>query len=111
MRRSPALRERFLHDVVIRAAALGMTADDLAVGVLSLAGVRPPAINGAMDVLLVECHPATLDAVARQLEAHLPIHVDKALVGDLKSIMRPRTPARRWRARPSGPTSRWRAPT
>ena len=32
-RPSPHLRERFLHETVIRAAALGMTADDLAVGV------------------------------------------------------------------------------
>src|SRR5690349_5634130 len=48
VRPSPRLREGFLQDVVMRAAALGMTADDLAVGVLSLAGVRPAAIHRAV---------------------------------------------------------------
>jgi GntR family transcriptional regulator len=98
VRPSPGLREGFLKDVVIRAAALGMTADDLAVGVLSLAGVRPAAIDGAVEVLLVECSAAELDFFARQLEAHLPIRVDKVLLGELKAITKRRIPARRWRA-------------
>jgi len=98
VRPSPGLREGFLKDVVIRAAALGMTADDLAVGVLSLAGVRPAAIDRAVEVLLVECSPAELDFFARQLEAHLPIRVDKVLLGELMGATRRRTPARRWRA-------------
>ncbi|PYO20677.1 MAG: hypothetical protein DMD85_16430 [Candidatus Rokuibacteriota bacterium] len=98
VRPSPGLREGFLKDVVIRAAALGMTADDLAVGVLSLAGVRPAAIDGAVEVLLVECSAAELDFFARQLEAYLPIRVDKVLLGELKAITRRRIPARRWRA-------------
>src|SRR5207244_11560416 len=51
-RPSPHLREAVLQDTVIRAAALGMTADDLSVGVLSLAGVRPTAIRGAVGSLL-----------------------------------------------------------
>src|SRR5213594_1583290 len=94
----PGLREGFLKDVVIRAAALGMTADDLAVGALSLAGVRPAAIDGAVDVLLVECSPAELNFFAGQLESHLPIRVDKVLLGELTAVTRRRTPARRWRA-------------
>src|SRR6266550_5903988 len=98
VRPSPHLRESFLEDTVIRAAALGMTADDLAVGVLSLAGVRPAAIDRAVEVLLVECSPAELDFFARQLEAHLPIRVDKVLLGELMGATRRRTPARRWRA-------------
>src|SRR5881394_3776055 len=53
-RPSPHLRESFLQDTVMRAAALGMSADDLAVGVLSLAGVRPAAVQGTVEVLLVE---------------------------------------------------------
>jgi len=97
IRPSPELREGFLKDVVIRAAALGMTADELAVGVLSLADVRPTAIDGASEVLLVECSAAELGFFARQLEGHLPVRVDKVLVGDLKAITRPRMP-RRWRA-------------
>ena len=97
IRPSPGLREGFLKDMVIRGAALGMTADDLAVGVLSLADVRPAAIDGASEVLLVECSAAELDFFARQLEGHLPIRVDKVLLGELKTITRRRMP-RRWRA-------------
>ena len=82
-RPSPRLRESFLRDMVIRAAALGMTADELAVGVLSLAGVRPAAVQGAVEVLLVECSPPELDFFAGKLEAHLPIRVDKVLLGEL----------------------------
>ena len=97
IRPSPGLREGFLKDMVIRGAALGMTADDLAVGVLSLADVRPAAIDGASEVLLVECSAAELDFFARQLEGHLPIRVDKVLLGELKTITRRRMP-RRWQA-------------
>jgi GntR family transcriptional regulator len=98
VRPSPGRREGFLKDVVIRAAAVGMTADDVAVGVLSLAGVRPPAIDGAVEVLLVERSPAELDFFAGQLEGHFPIRVDKVLLGELAAITRRRTPAQRWRA-------------
>lgn len=98
VRLSPRLREGFLHDVVVRAAALGMTADDLAVRVLSRGGVQPTAIEGAVDVLLVECSAAELDFFARQLEAHLPIAVDKVLLGELADVARRRPAAGRWRA-------------
>jgi len=98
VRPSPGRREGFLKDVVIGAAAVGMTADELAVGVLSLAGVRPPAIDGVVEVLLVERSPAELDFFAGQLEAHFPIRVDKVLLGELTAITRRRTPAGRWRA-------------
>src|SRR6266705_5057972 len=82
-RPAPHLREGFLQDTVIRAAALGMTADDLSVGVLSLAGIRPAAIRGAVEVLLVECSPPELDFFAGQLEAHLPVRVEKVLLAEL----------------------------
>jgi DNA-binding transcriptional regulator YhcF (GntR family) len=98
VRLSPRLREGFLQGVVMRAAALGMTADDLAVRVLSLGGVPPPAIDGAVEVLLVECSPAELDFFAGQLEAHLPIRVDKVLVGELATVTGRRAQAGRWRA-------------
>src|SRR6266581_969818 len=94
----PHLRESFLQETVIRAAALGMTADDLSVGVLSLAGVRPAAVQGTVEVLLVECSPPELDFFARQLEAHLPIRVDKVLLGDLATTVRRQKQAGRWRA-------------
>src|SRR5256885_16432189 len=82
-RPSPHLRESFLQDTVIRAAALGMTADDLAVGVLSLTGIRPAAVQGAVEILLVECSPPELDFFARELEAHLPVHADRVLLREL----------------------------
>jgi GntR family transcriptional regulator len=98
LRPSPRLREGFLHDVAIRAAALGMTADDVAVGVLSLGGVRPAAIEGAVEVLLVECSPPELNFFARQLEANLPIRVDKVLLADLAAVTRRQPRPGRWRA-------------
>src|SRR5438094_2084456 len=98
IRPAPHLRESFLQETVIRAAALGMTADDLSVGVLSLAGVRPAAVQGTVEVLLVECSPPELDFFARQLEAHLPVRVDKVLLGELAATVRRQRPAGRWRA-------------
>src|SRR3989442_8217907 len=96
-RPSPHLREGFLQDTVIRAAALGMTADDLSVGVLSLAGVRPAPVRGAVEVLLVECSPPELDFFARQLEAHLPVRVEKMILAELTGGTRPPKQAGRWR--------------
>ena len=98
IRPSTRLRDGFLRDVVMRAAALGMTADELAVRVLSLGGVSPPAIDGAAEVLLVECSPAELDFFAGELEAHLPVRVDKVLLGELAMVTRRAAQAGRWRA-------------
>ncbi len=97
-RPSPHLREGFLQDTVIRAAALGMTADELAVAVLSVAGIRPAAVQGTVEVLLVECSPPELDFFAGQLEAHLPVRVDKVLLGELAAVTRRQRQAGRWRA-------------
>jgi GntR family transcriptional regulator len=95
-RLSPALRQKFLQDTVIQAAARGMTADDVAVGVLSLAGIRPVAVQGAVEVLLVECTPPELEFFARELAAHLPVRVDKVLLGELATIVRGTKRAGRW---------------
>jgi DNA-binding transcriptional regulator YhcF (GntR family) len=97
-RPSPTLRERLLRDTVVRGAVLGMTADDLAVGVLSLAGVRPAAVQRGVEILLVECSPSELDFFARELEAHIPVHVDKLLLGDLATAVRHQKRAGRWGA-------------
>src|SRR5207247_830462 len=75
-----------------------MTTDDLSVGVLSLAGVRPAAVQGTVEVLLVECSPPELDFFARQLEAHLPVRVDKVLLRDLAAVTRRQKQGGRWRA-------------
>jgi len=98
IRPSPTLREAFLTEVGLRAAGLGMTADDVAVGLLSLAGVRLPVAPGTLEVLLVECSQPELDFFARELEAQLPVRVDKVRLRDLATAVRRRTPARRWGA-------------
>jgi GntR family transcriptional regulator len=97
-RPSATLRERFLRDMVIRAAAFGMTADDLAVGVLSLAGVRPSAVPRGVAILLVECSPPELDFFARELEAQIPVPVDKVLLGDLAAVVRRKKRTAHWGA-------------
>ena len=96
-RPAPHLRDRLLQDVVIRAAALGMTPDDVAVGVLSVATTRPAALHEPVEVLLVECTPPELDFFARELEDQLPVHVHKVLLDDLPKAVR-RKPATPWRA-------------
>ena len=97
-RPSPRLREGFLQEVVLRGAALGMSADDLAVGVLSLAGIRPAPVRGVLEVLLVECSVAELDFLAQALEARLPVHLEKVLLGDLAAIVSRARRGGRWRA-------------
>jgi DNA-binding transcriptional regulator YhcF (GntR family) len=92
------VRARFLRDTVIRAAALGMTADELAVSVLTADGGRPAAVHGTVDVLLVECSPPELDFFARQLEAHLPVRVEKVLLSELAVLTRRQKEDGRWRA-------------
>jgi len=95
---APNLREAFLKDVVTRAAALGMTAEDLAVGVLSLAGVRPAPVQEAVGILLVECNREALDFFAEELEAHLLVRVAKVLVGELGAFLQRRKSAAHWGA-------------
>jgi DNA-binding transcriptional regulator YhcF (GntR family) len=92
------LRAPFLKEVVIRGAALGMTAEDVAIGVLSLIGVRPAAVPEAVAILLVECSPPELDFFARELEAHLPVRVDKVRLADLRATVRGKRPRGRWAA-------------
>ena len=98
LRPSPTRRQNFLQDMVIRAAALGMTVDEVSVGLLSLTGRRPVAVQGTVGVLLVECSPPELDFFARALEEQLPVRVDKVLLGDLASAVRRQKPAGRWGA-------------
>jgi DNA-binding transcriptional regulator YhcF (GntR family) len=97
-RPSPTLREDFLKDTVIRAAALEMTPDDVAVGVLSVASVGLAALRGAAEILLIECSPAELDFFARELEAQLPVRVDKVLLSQLTTAVRHRKRVDGWGA-------------
>jgi DNA-binding transcriptional regulator YhcF (GntR family) len=89
-------REDFLKEAVIRAAALEMTPDDVAVGVLSVAAVGLTGSRGAVAVLLVECSPLELDFFGRELEAHLPVRVDKVLLDDLATTVRRQARAGHW---------------
>jgi GntR family transcriptional regulator len=95
---SPQLRERLLQDVVIRAAALGMTADEVAVGVLTVATPRPAAVANSVEVLLVECSLAELDFFAAALQCQLPVTVDKVLLRDLPAVVRRPKQLGHWRA-------------
>jgi DNA-binding transcriptional regulator YhcF (GntR family) len=97
-RTSLGQRAAFLKETVVQAAALGMTADDVAVGVLSLVGVRPAAVRGAVEVLLVECSPSELDFFAAKLEAQLSVRVDKVRLSDLAMAVRRRPRRDRWAA-------------
>ncbi len=97
-RPGPNLREAFLKDVVTRAAALGMTAEDLAVGVLSLARIRPTPVQEAIEIVLVECNREALDFFAKELEAHLPVRVTKVLVDELGASVQRRKSGTRWGA-------------
>lgn len=97
-RPSPNRRQGFLRDVVIRGAALGMTANDVAVGVLGVAGIRPAVVEEGVTVLLVECSPPELDFFAAKLEADLPVRVEKVLLKQLATAVRRRKPANRWAA-------------
>ncbi len=94
----PTRREDFLKDAVIRGAALEMTPDDVAVGVLSVAGVGRAAVRGAVAVLLVECSPPELDFFSRELEAHLPVRVDRVLLNDLATVVGGQTRGAHWAA-------------
>ncbi|HEY3066999.1 MAG TPA: hypothetical protein VGL09_14495 [Methylomirabilota bacterium] len=95
---SAHLREDFLRDTVIRAAALGMTAEEVAVSVLSVTAVRPTALRDAADVLVVEASAPELDFFGGQLEAQLPVRVDKVLLRDLSTVSRHALRRNRWRA-------------
>ena len=94
----PTRREDFLKDAVIRAAALAMTPDDMAAGILSVAGVGLAALRSAVAVLLVECSKAELDFFGQELEAQLPVRVDKVLLSKLADTVTRRKRADRWGA-------------
>jgi GntR family transcriptional regulator len=97
-RQSLTHREGFLKDTVIRAAALGMTPDDVAVGVLSLASVGVAALREFAEVLLIECSAPELDFFARELQAQLPVRVVKVLLRDLATTVGRQARPGRWSA-------------
>jgi DNA-binding transcriptional regulator YhcF (GntR family) len=97
-RRSPTLREDLLKDTMIRAAALGMTPEDVAAGVMNITSARLAGPRGVAEILLIECSPAELDFFARELGAQLPVQVDKVLLGELAAVVQRRKRGHPWRA-------------
>jgi GntR family transcriptional regulator len=95
---APARRGDFLKDAVIRAATLGMTPDDVAAGVLSVAVAGAVSVPKAAAVLLVECSPPELDFFGGELEANLPVRADKVLLRDLATVVRRQGRVGRWAA-------------
>jgi GntR family transcriptional regulator len=91
-------REVFLKDTLIRAAALRLTPDEVAAGVLSLAGLGVAALRAVAEVLLVECSAPELDFFARELQAQLPVRVAKVLLKDLATTVRRQSRPGRWAA-------------
>jgi hypothetical protein len=75
-----------------------MTPDDVAMGVLSVAGMGLAAVRGGVAVLLVECSPPELEFFGRELEAQLPVRVDKVLLRDVATVVRRPAPAGQWAA-------------
>jgi hypothetical protein len=55
-------------------------------------------VQGAVEVLLVECSPPELDFFGRELEAQLPVRVDKVLLSELGRAVRRQKGAGRWGA-------------
>src|SRR2546428_8920615 len=72
-RPSPHLREGFLQDTVIRAAALAMTAEDLAGGALILAGLPPRASVAGEEALPVRRPAPPREVCLWQLRRPLPV--------------------------------------
>ena len=96
-RQSPIPREDFLMNTVIRAAALGMTPEDVAAGALRTTSARLATPRRAAEILLIECSPAELDFFARELGAQLPVRVDKVLLGELAAVVQRRKRGHPWR--------------
>src|SRR2546422_5525935 len=70
VRPSPHLRNGFLQDTVMRAAALGMTADDLAGALLGVARGRPPPVPGTAAGPLLGLRPPELGLFFRPPQTH-----------------------------------------
>src|SRR2546427_11751704 len=77
VRPAPHLREGFLQDTVMRAAALGVTPHDLAGGRLSGGHGPPSPVQETAEGLPGEYTPPEPHLLARQLEAPLPVPVAK----------------------------------
>jgi GntR family transcriptional regulator len=73
-------RHEVLERIVDLAAARGVPVEELAYALLARAGVKP---QEKIPILFVECTVPELDQFSAELEAQLPVEVEKVLVEDL----------------------------
>src|SRR6266436_1418206 len=98
LKRSGYVEARRGKGVFVAPAPPARPAPPLRAGFLQDTGIRAAAIRGAVEVLLVECSPPELDFFSRELEAHLPVRVDKVLLAELPAVARRQQQPGRWRA-------------
>ncbi|MBA3425697.1 MAG: GntR family transcriptional regulator [Rubrobacter sp.] len=73
-------RQEVVERVMDLAAAQGVPVEDLASALLARAGAEP---SGKTPILFVECTPAELHQFSDELEAQLPVEVERVLLEDL----------------------------
>lgn len=73
-------RQEVLEKVLDLAAAQGVRVEDLAYALLARAGAEPQVKT---RILFVECTQVELDQFSAELEAQLPVEVDRVLLEDL----------------------------
>lgn len=73
-------RQEVLEKVLDLAAAQGVRVEELAYALLARAGSEP---RGKTRILFVECTPVELNQFSAELEAQLPVEVDRILLEDL----------------------------
>lgn len=74
-------RQEVLERVLDLAAAQGVSVEDLAYGLLARAGAKP---REKTRILFVECAMDELGQFSDELEAQLPVEVDRVLLEDLE---------------------------
>ncbi|MBA3790508.1 MAG: GntR family transcriptional regulator [Actinomycetota bacterium] len=73
-------RREVVERVLDLAAAQGISVEELASALLARAGAEP---SGKASILFVECTPAELNQFSDELEAQLPVEVERVLLEDL----------------------------
>jgi len=77
--------ERLAVDTLDRARRLGFTQEELLATVAAQAPRRKAAKGGKARALLIECNHAELSRYRDQLEAELPLHVERMLVEEFEA--------------------------
>lgn len=77
-------RQEVLERVLDLASAQGVEVEELAYALLARAGVGP---QGKTRILFVECTGVELEQFSEELEAQLPVEVDRVLLEDLPGLL------------------------